>query len=128
METNTLYIIIGLLLAFNLYLYTKNDNNQGHMIEKNGMETQKQYVQQPQAEMVLFYSPGCGHCMSMKGEWNNFTNRNRDRLRIREVNCQTQDCGNVRGVPHIVLNLNGQEHVYQGRRTADDLESWINSF
>lgn len=125
MEKTTLYIIIGLLVAFNLYLYLKRDNNQ--LVERNGMEmiTYQPFNHQSSDELVLYYSPGCGHCISMKGEWDEFCNRFRDRLRIREVNCQAEDCGNINGVPHLVLTKNGKQFVYQGRRTADDLSNWV---
>jgi thiol-disulfide isomerase/thioredoxin len=131
MEKTTLYFIIGLLVVINLYLYF---NTETKNIERNGMEIhphphpqqqQPQMQTQQPPEIVLYYSLGCGHCQRLRGEWNEFVNRLQNRIRIREINCQTEDCGEIRGVPHIVLYSNGRKSEYNGNRTADDLTKWV---
>lgn len=88
-------------------------------------------------EITFFHMNGCGHCSKMKPEWDNFEQNwndnelvvnNKEQGEARDL-CKKY---NIRGFPTIVFTINGeipekatsQEHVYNGDRTASDLERW----
>lgn len=138
---NILLGVILVLIVANVYVYMTREEqkpfNRQAYIEQEMIpqqQVQPQIPQQPPTnsglEVVLFYSDGCGHCRHLKEQaWPDFLNRMRRRgVPVREVDCAKENCGNIRGVPHIVIRSgNGNETVYNGPRTADDLEAWVGS-
>ena len=88
-------------------------------------------------EVTFFHMTGCGHCNKMKNDWSNFQQNWSDNEII--INDKEQGeardlCKkyNISGFPTIVFTINGeippqsqnQQHVYNGNRTASDLERW----
>lgn len=71
---------------------------------------------------VLFYSPRCGHCNAMKGEWSKFAKGANGAVRVASVNCLNHpslcQTYKVQGYPTIVILSREKAEDYQGQRTA----------
>ena len=116
-----LLILISLLLLF---------------FKRNNIETFENKGQ-AKGEVTFFHMTGCGHCNKMKNDWSDFEQNWSDN----EVIINDKEQGeardlckkyNISGFPTIVFTINGeippqsqnQQHVYNGDRTASDLEKW----
>jgi len=90
--------------------------------------------------VVKFFSPNCGHCNAMEGEWNKMTKRMKSKkckkdACIFEVNGEASGQINhpimqqIQGYPTIVKTTNGSfspEHdMYQGERNANEMYKWV---
>jgi len=116
-----LLILISILLLFfkknNIETFENNNNTRG--------------------EVTFFHMTGCGHCNKMKNDWSNFEQNWSDNeiiINDKEQGQARDLCKkyNISGFPTIVFTINGeipqqsqnQQHVYNGNRTASDLERW----
>lgn len=117
-----LLILISVLLLF---------------FKRNNLETFEN--NNAKGEVTFFHMTGCGHCNKMKNDWSNFEQNWSDNEII--INDKEQGeardlCKkyNISGFPTIVFTINGeipqqsqnQQHVYNGDRSAGDLERWAN--
>ena len=81
--------------------------------------------------IVKFYQPWCGHCKSMKPDYDRLSDeyRTSENVLIADVNCGDEDAlceaNDVRGYPTIKYYLNGQEDAYEGGRSYDDLKQFV---
>jgi hypothetical protein len=127
-------IIIVALITLNIYFYMKSEKEERQPDHKNIQQPVANPVNnsvstQPlQTTVTLYYSPSCGHCVRLKknGEWNKFlTGIENKNIKVNEVNCQTEECDGISGVPFIIKTTpNGVTSVYNGNRTGEDLIAW----
>ena len=83
-------------------------------------------------ELVYFYMNGCGHCKKFSPTWDQFASRYSGNLKVRKV--ERSDAGSeldtyqVKGFPTVLLlDGNGGKKEFQGDRTIQGLESFIQS-
>ena len=83
-------------------------------------------------ELVYFHMNGCGHCKKFMPVWDEFVNNYNGNLKIKKL--ERQEAGEdmlkkyqIQGFPTILL-LDGQgnKKEFQGDRTVQGLESFIN--
>ena len=120
-------ILLQLLILISLLLLFFKRNNMENFENKG----------QGKGEVTFFHMTGCGHCNKMKNDWSNFEQNWSDN----EVIINDKEQGeardlckkyNISGFPTILFTINGeippqsqnQQHVYNGDRTASDLEKW----
>jgi protein disulfide-isomerase-like protein len=79
--------------------------------------------------MVKFYQSWCGHCKSMKPDWDKLANEASDSVFIADVNCGEQEelCEKegVGGYPTIKYYVDGKEHEFNGGRSFDALNTFV---
>lgn len=81
--------------------------------------------------MVKFYQEWCGHCKSMKKDWDALaeTYETESSVEIVDVNCGEQEdlCQEheVRGYPTIKYFVRGEEFDYSGGRGLGDLSEFV---
>ena len=83
-------------------------------------------------ELVYFYMNGCGHCKNFSPTWDQFASGYSGNLKVRKV--ERSDAGSeldtyqVKGFPTVLLlDGNGGKKEFQGDRTIQGLESFIQS-
>ena len=81
---------------------------------------------------TYYYMEQCGHCKRFSPEWDKFTQSYTGPVRLRKV--EMNDAGddlrkyNINGFPTVLLvNDNGESQQYEGPRTSDALNKFINS-
>lgn len=81
---------------------------------------------------TYYYMEQCGHCKRFSPEWDKFTQTYTGSVRLRKV--EMNDAGddlrkyNINGFPTVLLvNDNGESQQYEGPRTSDALNKFINS-
>jgi thioredoxin-like negative regulator of GroEL len=81
---------------------------------------------------TYYYMEQCGHCKRFSPEWDNFTQNYTGPVRLRKV--EMNNAGddlrkyNINGFPTVLLvNDNGESQQYEGPRTSDALNKFINS-
>ena len=81
---------------------------------------------------TYYYMEQCGHCKRFSPEWDKFTQTYTGPVRLRKV--EMNDAGddlrkyNINGFPTVLLvNDNGESQQYEGPRTSDALNKFINS-
>lgn len=92
---------------------------------------------QAKSEVTFFHMSGCGHCDKMKNNWSNFQQNWSDNevfINDKEQGEARKLCDkyNIKGFPTIIFTINGeippesqnQQHLYNGDRSANDLERW----
>jgi thiol-disulfide isomerase/thioredoxin len=78
------------------------------------------------AIMALYHSHNCGHCVSFMPIWEKFRDINKQ-MTIKTINCDTNECPNVKYFPTIIMEKNGKNVEYSGNRTLDDLQKFVSS-
>ena len=85
-------------------------------------------------KLVWFYADWCGHCKSMKTEWDTASNKVDGKMvkvnlgdskdsKVEEISKKY----NIDGFPTILLLHNGEiEETYEQERKASDFESFVN--
>ena len=83
-------------------------------------------------ELVYFYMNGCGHCKKFTPTWDQFASGYNGNLKVRKV--ERNDAGSeldtyqVKGFPTVLLlDGNGGKKEFQGDRTIQGLEAFIQS-
>jgi thioredoxin-like negative regulator of GroEL len=81
---------------------------------------------------TYYYMEQCGHCKRFSPEWDKFTQSYTGPVRLRkvEMNNAGDDLNkyNINGFPTILfVNDNGESQQYEGPRTSDALNKFINS-
>lgn len=87
-------------------------------------------------KLYLIHSKGCGHCISMMGEWEKLKGKvasgNASGLTITDIEASSDEFKNIKqdlgitieGFPTIVKKKNGKTEYYSGARTADEIYKW----
>mmetsp|Transcript_14382 Transcript_14382/g.36424 ORF Transcript_14382/g.36424 Transcript_14382/m.36424 type:complete len:129 (+) Transcript_14382:118-504(+) len=83
---------------------------------------------------VKFYAPWCGHCKRLAPTWTDLAKKfeGHEKVKIMKVDCTQQKdiCSQqgVRGYPTLKFFKGGASEAekYQGRRTIEDFEKFIN--
>ena len=81
--------------------------------------------------LVKFYQPWCGHCKSMKPDYDRLSAEygSSENVLIADVNCGEEDAlcaaSDVRGYPTIKYYVNGEEEDYQMGRTYEDMKQFV---
>ena len=86
--------------------------------------------------MMRFYSDGCGHCIAMKDEWNNFLNKvkinmKNNKLLVVDVESNylneldSNITKHVRGFPTIFFVNNGKIVEFSGKRDSSSMYSFL---
>ena len=85
-------------------------------------------------EIILYYSPNCGHCSAFMGTWSTFQNIiNGDKnlpVHASKVNCNSDKdkCTEISGFPTVKLHKsNGTIFEFSDSRTVDSLLSFVRS-
>jgi thiol-disulfide isomerase/thioredoxin len=77
--------------------------------------------------VTKFYSPGCGHCVALKPDWDRLKEKYGDM--IQEVNCveNGEECGKaqIQGVPTIRYEMKDTNFDHVGERTFASIEKNI---
>jgi protein disulfide-isomerase-like protein len=78
--------------------------------------------------LVLYFAPWCGHCKTLKPEWEKLSKAGIKGVTISEVNAddekeKAKEAG-VDGFPTIILYNKGEQKVYSGARTAEAISKW----
>jgi thiol-disulfide isomerase/thioredoxin len=87
--------------------------------------------------VVLFMSPGCGHCRNMKPEWDEFVSEYNGSVAVETIDCSKQEnrklasMHGVQGFPTVRYYPNGlvdaSEYVeHEGGRKKNDFMSFCN--
>lgn len=80
--------------------------------------------------LVWYFADWCGHCHSMKPEWDSLKNNNTHNVNLAKVRDDYQNKigldAPVQGYPTIILVKNGKvAKTFSGERTADSFNSFI---
>jgi protein disulfide-isomerase-like protein len=78
--------------------------------------------------LVLYFAPWCGHCKTLKPEWEKLSNAGIKGVTISKINAdedndKVKEAG-VDGFPTIILYNKGKKTVYSGARTAEAISKW----
>jgi protein disulfide-isomerase A1 len=82
--------------------------------------------------LVEFYAPWCGHCKRLLPEFEKAAEKVGASAVLGKVDCTVEKTlaskFTIQGYPTIYWFVNGvQKEEYDGSRTADDIEKWINA-
>ncbi|KAM9965174.1 hypothetical protein ACTFIW_004979 [Dictyostelium discoideum] len=108
--------------------YTDNSN----VINLTKKNFQQQVLNSQQNWMVEFYAPWCGHCKSLKPEYEKVSNNLKGLVKIGAINCDEEKelCGQyqIQGFPTLKFfstnpktGKKGQPEDYQGARSASEI-------
>lgn len=78
-------------------------------------------------DIILYYSPNCGHCHAFMNTWDKFSD-NAVKLKIRasKIDCSDAKCDGISGYPTVILHKrDGTNITFNGKRTVDELESFV---
>lgn len=83
--------------------------------------------------LILFYSPNCGHCKTfMEGSdstWNVLKNKHSDKILFTEVNCDEEPTlatqHEITSYPTIKLMTENRQSTYNGDRSLESLEQFL---
>ena len=124
----TLCLLIVLLVGVLVYFYSIN-LKESFTNDDTDFGTGK--------KLVLFYADWCGHCNTLKPQWNKAAKQTKNsNVRMVKVNCgeddkKHQDIVNrydIQGFPTIKLLNNGKvESDYDGKRDSSSLVTYVNS-
>lgn len=101
----------------------------GDALEINSVESE---MENGQKLFVLFYAPWCGHCKRVMPVWQDLAGKysNAPNVKVRQLNCdehgQEAEKHEIQGFPTIILFKDGQKYVFEGERTAEGLEQFVN--
>ena len=109
--TITVLFIILILTSY-YYLYMK----EGFKTDKN--------------RLVLYYTPWCGHCASLKPKWIEFQNNNKLKdIEIDMVDCdKSKDICNslkIEMIPSIIYHKKNEDIKYEGVKEIDKIKEWV---
>jgi thiol-disulfide isomerase/thioredoxin len=86
-------------------------------------------------KLELFHADWCGHCESFLPEWKQFKSDTKGDKLVQVVDYEHSSTGfnkvakvnggPVKGFPTVKVTFNGEENVYEGRRTAADLHKFV---
>lgn len=115
-SANRTYIIIAcVIVAFIIIILYKYNGFENFTTTKK------------MSELILYYSPDCGHCHKFMPIWEQFRRRSNDLyITMNKINCKNNKCENVIGFPTIILRKsNGTDITFDGDRTIENLEHFV---
>ena len=83
-------------------------------------------------KIVLYYVPWCPHCKDVMPEWNKLEqNMQGTNTQVSKVDCEANPQAakeqDVNGFPTIILFKNGKAIQYEGERTMEEIQNFIQS-
>lgn len=81
--------------------------------------------------IVLFHLPNCGFCKDMMPEWDKFQENHQDDENVEvkkidgSVDAETARAHGVTGFPTIIKFSGNGKEIFQGERTAEALEGFL---
>jgi len=80
----------------------------------------------------LYHADWCGHCRNIMPTWDNYVNNSKNNnTNINTVKIESSHLSTlgkeINGYPTITLSYNGDEIDYNGDRTLESLENFVNS-
>jgi thiol-disulfide isomerase/thioredoxin len=125
--------VILFVVAVNVYKYYKNKGKANS--QPNPATSTKS------AEVLMFYTDWCPHCISAKPEWNKFKEKYKNtpvkgyQLTFNDVNCTKESAESERlmekysvdGFPTIKLVVNGKTINFDAKPTEENLTTFVNS-
>lgn len=79
--------------------------------------------------LAMFYAPWCGHCKTLKPEYEIAAQKTKGKYVLAKVDCTVEKdlCGqySIRGYPTVKFFKNGNQLEYDGARNADGIISWL---
>ena len=140
MNPNIWYVILILIfIIVLLYLFMNYSNPSSQAIPEGYRQVQEASTHKQldkKAEIVLYYSPGCGHCTMFMPTWDKFqqyASNNLPGLSVKKINCSAREnaqiCSqpDIPGFPTVIIYpANGQHVSFEKNRTLEDLVSFVN--
>ena len=79
---------------------------------------------------VLYYTPWCGHCATLKPDWIVFQKENAlTDLEIEMVDCDTakEVCNKlqIETIPAIILHKKNEKIIYEGEMEISKIQEWL---
>jgi len=139
---NKFFLLLLILLLFGIGIsifslddYEKHNKKHNKKHKKHIKLEQDNFNNKP--SLSLYYANWCGHCKSFKPTWEEIIN---DENNKHFVNFNTVDCSGdkpetsinktpngteIDGFPTIIFSKNGRDIVYNGQRSKNSLEEFI---
>lgn len=117
MDKRAIIVIVSILILIVAFvLYRKMKKQEDFTGEKH--------------EIILYFSPSCGHCHAFMGAWDKFAglvnSSNASPVKAKKIDCTATECPNITGFPTVLLHLkNGKTVHFDGKRTVEDLQKFI---
>lgn len=113
-----LICIAVVIAAFGLCMYLMKPSKQSE---------QENFAPTKSGTITLYYSPSCPHCHSFMPIWNKFAAK--CKIKSQKIDCSKNKCIDaVRGYPTVILQkANGDVITFNGQRTIDELESFVDN-
>ena len=132
-SNNKKYLYIGLailVIIFFLVSFKKNNNNNNSENCCGNTDFNK-LRNDSLPKIINFDTEWCGFSKQFKPVWNSFMNNaDKEKIKCENINCDENPdiCQkyNIRGYPTVKLVKNDTEIEFDGRRTVDDLNIFIN--
>ena len=90
-------------------------------------------VERPKRLVVLFYAPWCGHCKRLMPLWKQLQNKYKEdsETKVKQLNAdeneqEAQD-QEIEGFPTIILFKDGKKYTYDGERSLESIDQFIQS-
>jgi len=94
-------------------------------IEKNKNNAVKEQMEDSIPELILYYSPSCGHCHDfMNNGWQQLKDKPIN-IKLVEFNCNEYNCKGIDAYPTIILKKNQKVIPYNGNRSYEDIINFV---
>ena len=126
-----LFILFCIFLVYCLI----NKQNLIEVQEEKENQVNEYYKNSLPAEFNMYYVNWCPHCQTAKPEFKNLMNKSSGKFNGSPIKFNMIDCEKnpdiaekegVEGYPTFILKNNGQSDNYQGERTLNGFESFLN--
>jgi|TARA_B110000879_G_C11057620_1_gene465397 thioredoxin-like negative regulator of GroEL len=115
-NTQIIISIVTLIVLLSIVSYFVFFNNQEEFYSKD--------------KLVLYYTPWCGHCATVKPKWIEFKEENKfSDVEIDMVDCDSSNdvCNRLKIeiIPTIILHKKNEKIVYEGKVDIDSVKEWL---